>query len=227
MEQGQKSLNAKISTLIRDPLLRTKLILQASLIMNLLYAIYSLIFGYFYKSIWLFAFFAYYAFLALSRSFLLKSSGKKVLHKTEEQRFMEELCIYRFCGYLLLGIQVVMSGVIAATIILNKSYQYPGHIIYLTAAFTFYCVIISVVNLFRFRLKTNPIISAEKILDLAASLMALFSLQTALLSRFGEYNTFQLILNASVGGVISMLVQGIAIAMIVKANRNLSGIKEI
>lgn len=213
---------SKIRAFLSDPVKRVKNPLYSSLAMNLLYAVLNLASGFYYSSIWFLAISIYHAFLGLSYFLLLKSIGKRELDQTELEKHTGELRIYRFCGYLLFGIQAVMSGVMAVTVIQDKSYVYPGHIIYLTAASTFFFVILSIVDFFRFRMEKNPIASAEKHLNLAASLMSLFALQAALLSQFGDDNSFRLMMNTVVGAAISLVVFGMAFSMIVKANRKLS-----
>lgn len=216
------SLWSKARAYLSDPILRAKTTLYSSLAMNLLYAVLNLASGFYYGSTWLISISIYHAFLGLSYFLLLRSAGKREGLQTEREKRLKELHVYRFCGYLLFGIQAVMSGVMAVTVIQDKSYVYPGHIIYLTAASTFFFVVLSIINFSRFRLDNNPIVSTEKHLNLAASLMSLYALEAALLSQFGDDYTYRMMINAGLGAAISLAVLGMALSMVVRANRKLS-----
>ena len=68
----------------------------------------------------------------------------------------------------------------------NSGFSYPGYIIYLSAFYTFYTMVISVLNLVKFRKLGSPILSAAKVLNFIAAMMSILGLQTAMISRFSE-----------------------------------------
>ena len=70
---------------------------------------------------------------------------------------------YRNIGYGLFLLNIPMGGMIILMIKTNAGYSYPGYIIYLSALYTFYTVIVAVINLVKFHKTGNLILSANKI----------------------------------------------------------------
>ena len=56
----------------------------------------------------------------------------------------------------------------------------------MSAFYTFYTMVISVLNLVKFRKLGSPILSAAKVLNFIAAMMSILGLQTAMISRFSE-----------------------------------------
>lgn len=52
--------------------------------------------------------------------------------------------------------------------------------------------------------------------------MSLYALEAALLSQFGDDYTYRMMINAGLGAAISLAVLGMALSMVVRANRKLS-----
>lgn len=100
----------------------------------------------------------------------------------------------------------------------NRSYEYKGYIIYISALYAFYCLINAVVNVVKFSKRNNAILSAAKILALAGALMSMFALQTAMFSAFGGGEELQRLMNTITGGAVCLIVMGMAVFMIVRAN---------
>ena len=68
----------------------------------------------------------------------------------------------------------------------DKAYEYNGVLIYAVAVYTFVIVTKSVINLFKYKNHNSPVTAATKVVSLAAALISLLALETALLSRFGQ-----------------------------------------
>lgn len=107
-----------------------------------------------------------------------------------------------------------MGGVILQMILNNSGFFYPGYIIYLSAIYTFYTMILAVVNLVKFRRLGDPVLSAAKVLNFVSAMMSVLGLQTAMIAHFSEHGeTFRKQMNMIAGGVVYGAVIGIAVYM--------------
>ena len=96
------------------------------------------------------------------------------------------------------------------------------------AAYTFYAITIAIINVVKYRKYGSPILSAAKVINLTAALVSILSLETAMLSQFGDKKDeyFRQIMTSVTGGVISVLVLGMAIFMLVCSTRKLRNLNE-
>ena len=100
-----------------------------------------------------------------------------------------------------------MGGMIVLMVRTNSGFSYPGYIIYLSAFYTFYTMIISVLNLVKFRKLGSPILSAAKVLNFIAAMMSILGLQTAMISRFSENGeAYRKMMNTITGGFVYGIV---------------------
>ena len=196
---------------------RTKISLYMSLSMNLIYAGFKLIAGIYYASFWYGADALFYIILSAARFLILRyvRKGEKDLEKEYRQ--------YRFCGYLLFVLNAALIGVVYQVVHQDMGYSYPGLLIYIVATYTFYCIIISIVNVIKYRTLNSPVLSAVKAFSLAKALVAIFALQTAMLISFGidDSEMFKNLMKSLTGGGLCLFIIGMAVFMIVRANKNL------
>ena len=125
----------------------------------------------------------------------------------------------RLVGILLMPMNLVLSIIVTRMIAFNETYSYPGVLIYGMAAYVFYSVILAVVNVFRFRRHGSPVLSAIKVVSLTAALVALLSLEAAMLAQFsdGEDGIFRGKMLGISGLVICMIILGMSAYMIIHA----------
>ena len=103
---------------------------------------------------------------------------------------------------------------------------YAGSLIYAMALYTFYVTIMAVVNLVRYRKYQSPAMSAAKAINLAAALVSMLSLETAMLAQFGGGETFRQLMTASTGGSVCVIVVGMGVYMTVHASKQLKKLQE-
>lgn len=102
----------------------------------------------------------------------------------------------------------------------NSGFFYPGYLIYLSALYTFCTMIMSVMNLVKFRRLGSPILSASKILNFISAMMSILGLQTAMISRFSEKGEdYRRMMNAITGGFVYGIVILIAISMLLHSRK--------
>ena len=184
----------------------------------------KLVSGIYYRSVWFISIAVYYILLAFMR-FLLFRRGKT---RADGNYLKAELERYRMCGILLLLMNQALAGIVVFMVRQNKSYDYPGLLIYAMAAYSFYCVIIASVNVIKFRRHGSPVLSAAKVINLVSAMVSILSLETAMVTRFGDEDdySFRQTMTGATGGGVCILVLAIAVFMIVKSSSQLKQIHE-
>ncbi len=128
---------------------------------------------------------------------------------------------YRAAGWMILVLHLTMTGLVFMMIHQGQAEEYPGYMIFATAAFAFYKLISSFIDVARDRKHRSPVDSSVYLLDLTQALFALFSLQAAMLHAFDNGTVDAKLMNSLTGGAVCLLVMGTGIYMIRRANREL------
>lgn len=196
-----------------DVRFRTSVSLYQGLIVNLLYIAIKLSFGFYYRSWWFLTLAVYYILLAVLRVLLLWRWGG-IGAKQELRR-------YRLCGVGLLIMNVALAGMVVLMVSQNRGYVYPGILIYAMAAYSFYTVIIAVVNVIKFRRHGSPVLSAAKTISLAAALVSILALETAMIAQFGGTDDYRKMMTAATGGGVCAIILGMAVFMIVRSAKHM------
>lgn len=201
--------------LVGDPKFRAEISLHQGFIINLAYIAVKLVYGVWYRSPWFISLAVYYALLALMRLLLL-FRGKGL-------DYLGELRRYRFCGLILLLMNLALAGIVDFMVQKNHGYEYPGTLIYLMAAYSFYAAILAVVNVVKFRRHGSPVLSAAKAINLVAAMVSILSLETAMLSQFGSENgpLFRKRMTGATRGGVCVIVLGMAVYMIVGSTKRM------
>ena len=184
---------------VNDLVFRGSVGICQGMTMNFLYVLFRIVVGIRYASVWSVSMAVYYLVLGILRLSLILSYRRRV--ETDELR------CYRRTARLLFLLNIPMGGMILLMLLTNAGYPYPGYVIYLSAMYTFYTMIVSVINLARFRRLGSPILSAAKVLNFIAALMSVLGLQTAMIAQFStESDDFRRLMNALTGGAVWIAV---------------------
>ena len=150
--------------------------------------------------------------------------------RTKSGRGMAALSAVRHCAD---ADEYVFGSVVILVISQNRGFHYGGYLIYIMAMYAFYVTIMAVVNLVRYRKYRSPVISASRAVNLAAALVSMLSLETAMLTQFDTGSNmpyFRQIMVGTTGGAVCFIVVVMGIYMSVHAakqlkieNRNLKG----
>lgn len=202
-----------------DDHVRMHVSLYLSLGLNMLYAVMKLIMGAYYRSVWFGTLGVYYALLTAMRFMLLRHVRRNVPGRA----MASELKHFRLCGVVLIPMTIALTGVVLLVIDRNEGFQYAGYLIYVAAMYAFYKVISAVVNLVKYRRYNSPVMSATKAVSLAATLVSVFALETAMLSQFGQERDplFRRIMTTATGAGICAFILSMAAVMIIHATRRL------
>ena len=200
-----------------DALFRTELSLYQSTLLNLCYAAVKLVSGILFRSVWLAALGVYYLLLSLTRSFLVRYVRKT----PARQDVPAELRCCRQCGVSLLVLNGALAVLVGFIVYQNQGFVYPGMLIYVMALYTFYATITAAIHVVKFRRRGSPVLSAAKVINLTSALVSMLALTTAMISQFGDTPGFRLVMTASVGGGVCLIVLGMAVYMLLRCSREL------
>ena len=192
--------------------------LYLSLGINLIYAVLKLFSGIFYQSVWFGTLGVYYTLLAVVRFLLLRHANKNPFGKELDS----ELKRYRLCGVILMLMNIALSGVVILVIRRNQGFEYAGYLIYIMAMYAFYTIITAIINVVKYRKYESPVMSAATAVNLAAALVSMLALETAMIAQFGKGENsplFRQIMTGTTGGCVCLIILGIAVYMIVKSTR--------
>lgn len=219
------SKNRFIHRCLTDAAYKTHISLYFSLGINLIYAGMKLVSGVVFQSVWFGTLGVYYLLLAIMRFLLLYRADSNSFG--EKQR--SELKKYRVCGIILMIMNIALGGVVALVVHKNEGFVYAGYLIYIMAIYAFYTVITAVRNVIVYRRYNSPVMSAAKVVNLAAALVSLLSLETAMLTQFDKGKNpeaFRQIMTGTTGGAVCLIVFSMSIFMIVKSTRKLNILKK-
>ncbi|MBQ9113514.1 MAG: hypothetical protein IJY05_01170 [Clostridia bacterium] len=211
-------------SLLRNYGFRTIVLTIGSFALSIAFGIYNGVLGLMMKSIWFGALAAYYILLALLRGSVLTYHRKKKTKKHEDSVSMRTR-VYRKCGFWLLILNVALSVAIAQMIFSDRKFIYAGWTIYAFAAYAFYKITMSIINLFKARKQTDMTVQAIRNVNLADAAVSILALQTALLGTFSAEGVNVSLFNTLTGIAVSLLSIGIGVEMVVYANKKLKEIR--
>lgn len=212
--------NRYIHRYLTDAPFKTHVSLYQGFVFNLIYAAGKLASGIYYRSVWFGALAVYYFLLAVMRFLLLRHVNRNRIGRN----LFSELRRYRLCGIVLLMMNVALSGVVILVIHRDKGFEYAGILIYVMAMYAFYSIITAVIHVIQYRKYASPVMSAAKAVNLAAALVSMLALETAMLTQFDDGSNppfFRKAMTAATGAAVCVLVLGMAVFMIVRSTKQL------
>lgn len=197
--------------------------LYCSLGVNLLYIGTNVFSALYYRSAWFAIFAVYYFILAIMRFLLVRYINK---NKLGEKRMME-LRRSRLCALILLTLNLILPGAVLMILYQGRGFAYHGVLIYVMAMYTFYVTTSAIINLVKYRKYNNPILSTSKVIKMAAALVSMLSLGTAMFSSFGAEMSprNQQIMIAQTGAGVSVVVITMAVYIIVRTTKEIKKIR--
>lgn len=204
---------------------RVTVSLCTSFVINAAYTILQLGLGVIHSTIWYYSMAAYYFMLSVMRFYLLLHlRGSHGPGKDKEK----ELHRYRFCGVVLLGMNLSLAVIVHYITWQNRTFVHHMITTIAMAAYTFTSFTMAVVNLIRYRKYQSPVLSAAKIIGFTAAMVSMLTLETTMLTVFGggENADFDRVMTGTTGAVITLTVLILAVYMIVKSTKELEYIKK-
>ena len=207
-----------------DRAFRTGFSLSVSFAISMLYVGINLWSWHALKSYWFMVLAVYYVIMAVMRFLLVRY----VRIQRIGTNMLGEWKRSRICAYILLLINLSLSGAVLMILYQHRGYDYPGMMIYVMALYTFYALTISIVDMVKYKKMGSPVMSTAKIVSLSAALVSLLNLETAMFAQFGadmspEHQRIFIILT---GAGVSIMVVTLSIILIANANKEIRRIKD-
>lgn len=199
---------------LTDRIFRAKVSLYLSLGVNLLYALLNLLSWRLLGSWWFVCLCVYYCILSGMR-FLL--AGYIHRHNIEND-VSEERRRARICGWILLLLNLFLTGAVLMILYQGKGFAYEGILIYVMALYTFYQTTHAIIDMVKYRNSQSPVLSTTKTVSLAAAAVSMLNLETAMFASFGadmaqKDKNLMIILT---GAGVSVCVIGLSVRLILK-----------
>lgn len=196
---------------------RLRLRLTVSLGVNLCYSVYKAALGLLLGSVWFGAMAAYYLVLSEARFLLLRGGTGSLLAGYKKRRF---------CGWLLAVMTVPIAVTGAVSVYTGGATEYPGHLIFAAAAYTFYSLTMAIVNICRFRSAGSPVYSAANALALMTALVSMFFLQGAMFLAFGYGSSMERDMNLIFAAVLAAMAVGGSVYLVTDSGIKMKAIKD-
>ena len=202
-----------------DRVFRTNISLSISFVISMLYVGINLWSWHMLGSYWFMVLAVYYVIMAVMRYLLVRyvriqKIGTDILSEWKRSRI---------CAYILLLINLSLSGAVLMILYQHRGYDYPGIMIYVMAMYTFYALTMSIIDIVKYRKMGSPIMSTAKIVSLSAALVSMLNLETAMFAQFGaemsvEHQHIFIILT---GAGVSITVVTLSVILIVRATKEI------
>ena len=206
-----------------DPAFKTHVNLYRALSINLLYVAFNLFSGIYYGTAWFMLFAGYYIIMAIMRFILLRYVNKDGIGKNH----IKELKRSRLCAFILLTINLSLSGAVLMMVYFERGFEYQGILIYVMAMYTFWITTVAIIDMVKYKKYNSPLMSMAKSINLAAALISMLSLETAMLSQFGADLTpnMRRIMIIATGAGICIIVLCMSVYTIWKTSKKLKKLK--
>ena len=177
---------------------------------------------------WYGALAGYYFLLSLLRGgvLLCGRSAKKRAGDDGEKLLACKWRIFRLCGAALLVLEFALAVFVTQTVLFGRPLVPSLVMSIASAAYTFYRVIISVVQVFRVRRMGDPLLQSLRNINLSNALVSLFVLQISLVAANGGADESMRVMNIVTGFAVCALTIALGAYMIIRASTKLAGMKK-
>lgn len=208
---------------LTDAAFSTHVNLYLSLVINLIYVALNAISAIVYNTAWFAIFAGYYGIMAIMRFLLVRYVGRNQIGESR----LGELKRSRLCAYILLTVNLALSGAVLMMVYQHRTFEYQGFLIYVMAMYTFYITTTAIIDLVKYRKYKSPIMSMSKVIKLAAALVSMLSLETAMFAQFGRDSSPELerIMIMATGGGIAIIVVTMSMYMIIRSTLEIKRLK--
>ena len=176
-------------------------------------------------SIWYGALAFYYIMLtALRGNVIFYHRRKRKNQETPaEDVKLRELKTYRASGAMLIVLPICLSVAVFQMASTSRSFDIYGPMIYASAAYTFFKVVMGIINLSIARKNDDMTVKAVRSINFADALVSVLALQTALLHEFSpDRPFFNSIFNAVTGSVVCIFTLVIGVYTVLNANKKIT-----
>ena len=214
--------------LLRNYGFRTVVFAIGSFIASVAFSVFNGYMGIMNRSVWYGALSAYYIALAFLRGGILTYHKSKIGKQGGDQiqTEAEKIKVYRNSGIILLILNIALSSAIAQMIFSDAHFTYVGLTIFAYAAYAFYKITMSIINLVRAHKQADLTVRAIRNVNLADATVSILALQTALLITFNDGGMDGSLMNTFTGVIVSAFSVGLGIYMIASANKKMKNLQK-
>ena len=185
---------------------RAIIVATVSLFVNIAYTVFNAVLAIITSSLWFGAISMYNAILIILRSDTILSR-----HKSPQKSFLR-------ASILVIFLSVFLSLAVWQMVSNNLAFNYPSLTIYAFAAYAFYKITTSIINLIKSR-DQSLTVRATKNIGFADALVSILSLQTALLYTFSDETVNTGAFNAITGALVCSLTLAIGVTMLISLRK--------
>lgn len=172
---------------------RTFKLALASLILNIAFAGYYLVFGVVTRSWWLLTLSSYYLILGITRFVVLYSKAG-------------ECFIIKFTGRMLILLSIPLSGTVILSVIEDRGHELHMIVMIAMAVYAFTKITLATINFIEARRSTSATLITLRNISFADAFVSIFALQRSMLVSFeGMCETEIVIMNATLGSAICIV----------------------
>ncbi len=165
-----------------------------SLIFNVAFGAYHLVFGIVSSSWWLLTLGSYYLILSIVRFAVLISKSK--------ERF-----ITKFTGWMLMVLSIPLFGTVILSVVRDRGHEYHMIIMIAMATYAFTKITLATIKLVESRRSTSGALITLRNISFADAFVSIFALQRSMLVSFeGMTETEILIMNVALGSAVCIIV---------------------
>lgn len=172
------------------------------------------------RSSWYGAVAVYYILLSTARGgVLIQDKKDERRHKYDGVALKKEkIGTYKYCGIMILALTVALAVSVVEAVANGEGFRVPTWAVYPFIGVAVYRIVSAVRGFLRSMQYTDLVARAVQHLNLAATLVAVLSLQTAVLSLFAP-NFEARVLNAVTGGLACLVTLTIGMFMVLHARK--------
>ena len=165
-----------------------------SLIFNVAFGAYHLVFGIVSSSWWLLTLGTYYLILSIVRFTVLCTKSK-------------EQFITKFTGWMLMALSIPLVGTVILSVVRDRGQEFHMIVMIAMATYAFTKVTLATINLVKSRRSTSVELITLRNISFADAFVSIFALQRSMLVSFeGMTETEILIMNATFGSAVCVIV---------------------
>lgn len=186
---------------------RTILFALPNFALNVIFALFNGVIAIMSRSGWYGCLAAYYILISVMRSSAIEYVRSSTTKNKDNVLAIRELKVYRRCGFLFVPMSMALGISVLLMVRAGSGKTYPGLLIYAVAAYTFWKISISIVNLIKAGKTKSPLLMILRNIGYADAIVSMLSLQTALLAEFSDENSkFHVRMNAVTGTAVCLMI---------------------
>ena len=173
---------------------RTQKLALVSLIFNMVYSAYHMIFGIAAHSWWFFTIGIYYAILSIVRFVVLRHKGKKHF-------------VIRFTGIMLMVLSISLVGTVILAFVKDRGTEFHLIVMLAIAVYAFTKITLATIKWIKARKSRSVKLITLRNISFADAFVSIFSLQRSMLVSFEGMSEMEIrMMNAATGFAVCLIV---------------------